>query len=168
MPQSGMAEQLWSPWRFEYVSSAGGGDTEDLFLRLPSAGDDRASLILHRGETVFAVLNAYPYTSGHTMVVPFRKVARIQDMTDRELAETNRMVRSVIQWLDAVFAPQGYNIGVNQGAASGAGVPGHIHWHIVPRWSGDTNFMTTVGEVRVIPMGLGDAYERIMAAKGDA
>jgi len=160
-----MAEHLWSPWRFEYTASAVAGSNDDLFLRLPAAGDDRESLILHRGQSVFAVLNAFPYTSGHTMVVPFRKVGRIQDMTDLELHETNQMVRDVARWLDAVFSPEGYNIGVNQGSAAGAGVPGHIHWHVVPRWSGDTNFMTTVGDVRVIPMELGEAYGRIVAAK---
>lgn len=162
-----MAEQLWSPWRYDYVAGAGGQSTEDLFVRLP-AENDETSLLLHRGEYVFAVLNAYPYTSGHTMVVPFRKVARIQDMTDGELDETNRLVRQVVHWLDKVFQPEGYNIGVNQGSAAGAGIPGHIHWHVVPRWAGDTNFMTTVGDVRVIPMELAEARRRIVAAKEGA
>lgn len=157
-----MPDQLWAPWRLEYVSRPGNG--EGLFLRLPESGD-REAHILHRGRLCFAVLNAFPYTSGHSMVVPFRQAARLSDLAGEELDEAGRLVAELTRWLDAAFAPHGYNVGVNEGAAAGAGIPDHVHWHVVPRWKGDTNFMTTVGDVRVIPASLDDAYDRILAAK---
>jgi ATP adenylyltransferase len=160
-----MPEQLWAPWRLQYVSSAGQSSTKGLFLRLPESGDDRASYILHRGALAFAVLNAYPYTSGHTMVVPYRQCASLTDLAPDELAETAGLVADVVRWIDVAFQPDGYNVGLNQGSAAGAGIPDHLHWHVVPRWHGDTNFMTTVGDARVIPASLDEAFDRILAAQ---
>lgn len=158
-----MPEQLWAPWRYDYVSTADAGAIEGcIFDELPKRDDDRASLILHRGKTAFVLLNAYPYTSGHMMVAPYRHTADMTELTDDELLEINQLIAHAVKWLKAAYKPDGFNIGVNLGRAAGAGIPTHIHWHILPRWSGDTNFMTTVGEVRVIPQSLESAYDLLM------
>ncbi len=143
-----------------------GGDPGDLFLDLPARNDDEANLILRRGETAFVVMNAYPYTSGHLLVAPYRKTADFASLADAELLEINRLVAACIGWIAAAYRPDGFNVGVNLGSAAGAGVLGHIHWHVVPRWSGDANFMTSVGGVRVIPEALDAAYRRLRAAMG--
>ena len=159
-----MAERLWAPWRLEYVRSADQANASgDIFVDLPAEGDDEKNLILFRGQTAFVMLNAFPYTSGHLMVAPYRQVADIVEMSDEELLEVNRLVAAAVRWVRAAYAPDGFNIGVNMGRAAGAGIPVHIHWHVVPRWSGDTNFMTTVGEVRVIPEDLAASYRRLRA-----
>lgn len=138
-----------------------GGGSGDLFLDLPARGDDEASLILHRGERAFVVMNAFPYTSGHLLVAPYRKTADWNELTAEELAEIQALVGRCIAAIGAAYSPDGFNVGVNLGSAAGAGVPGHIHWHVVPRWSGDANFMTSVGGVRVIPEALDAAYRRL-------
>jgi ATP adenylyltransferase len=159
-----MLERLWAPWRFGYVQQADSQNlTGNIFVDLPALGDDREALILHRGTTAYVLMNAYPYTSGHLLVAPFREVADIVDLGDDELLEVNQLVAQSVRWLREVYQPDGFNIGVNMGRAAGAGIPRHVHWHVVPRWSGDTNFMTTVGDVRVIPQDLRDAYDRIWA-----
>lgn len=155
-----MAEQLWAPWRFAYVTTADQAATDGcIFVDLPAQADDRKNLILYRGETAFVMLNAYPYTSGHLMVAPYRHTANLSELSDPELLEINQLVKKSVEWLDCAYRPQGYNVGVNLGRAGGAGIPSHIHWHIVPRWSGDTNFMTSIAEVRVIPQSLEDSYD---------
>lgn len=156
-----MHEQLWAPWRFDYVSTADGSSQGCLFCDLPQRDNDRDSLLLHRGEHAFVMLNAYPYTSGHLMVAPYRHGQDIALLDDEELLEINQLVKAACGWVTRVFSPEGFNIGVNMGRAAGAGIPQHLHWHIVPRWSGDTNFMTTVGEVRVIPQDLRETWDRL-------
>lgn len=108
------------------------------------------------------MMNAFPYTSGHLMVAPYRHTADMADLDDAELLEINQLVARAVAWIREVYKPDGFNIGVNLGSAGGAGIPTHIHWHIVPRWSGDTNFMTTVGDVRVLPESLPNGYDRLM------
>ncbi|MCW5937158.1 MAG: HIT domain-containing protein [Fimbriimonadaceae bacterium] len=158
-----MSERLWAPWRFNYVQKADAQNaTGNIFVDLPAMDDDRQNLILYRGETAFVLMNAYPYTSGHLLVAPFRKVADIVGLSPEELSEINQLVVKCVQWTRAAYSPDGYNIGVNMGRAAGAGIPGHIHWHVVPRWSGDTNFMGTVGDVRVIPQDLTQAYDLLL------
>jgi ATP adenylyltransferase len=160
-----MSHRLWAPWRLAYIEGASEGEAaECLFEALPQAGDDRASLILCRGKTAFVVLNAYPYTNGHLMVAPFRHTAEMGELSDEELLEIHQLVARCLRWIGKAYGPDGFNIGVNLGKAAGAGIPGHIHWHIVPRWNGDTNFMTTVGEARVLPQSLEDSYDRLRAA----
>lgn len=155
-----MAEQLWAPWRFAYVTTADQAAGDGcIFVDLPAQADDRKNLILYRGETAFVMLNAYPYTSGHLMVAPYRHTANLSELSDPELLEINQLVKKSVEWLDCTYRPQGYNVGVNLGRAGGAGIPSHVHWHIVPRWSGDTNFMTSIAEVRVIPQSLEDSYD---------
>lgn len=155
-----MAERLWAPWRFNYVTSAVEPRADGcIFVELPAQENDRENLILFRGAKAFVIMNAFPYTNGHLMVAPFRHVGEIELLDDAELLEVNQLLARCSVWLKKAYAPQGFNIGVNVGKAGGAGIPSHIHWHIVPRWSGDTNFMTTVGEVRVLPQSLHDSYD---------
>lgn len=165
MNESPSHEVLWAPWRMTYIAKADETNaTGDIFVDLPNAGDDEKNLILFRGETAFVLMNAHPYASGHLMVAPYRQTNDLPAMTDAELLEIHRLVGRCVEWLTAAYRPHGFNIGVNLGSAGGAGIPVHIHWHVVPRWSGDTNFMTAVAGTRVIPESLADGYRRLRAA----
>ncbi|MDI9636900.1 HIT domain-containing protein [Kamptonema cortianum] len=161
-----MAKRLWAPWRFDYVKSADETNKDGcIFVDLPNETDDEKNLILHRGRYAFVMLNRYPYTSGHLMVAPYRHTADMSDLSDEELLEIQQFVRDSMEWIKIAFAPDGFNVGVNIGSAGGAGIPSHIHWHIVPRWNGDTNFMTSVGETRVIPQSMENTYQLLLNAK---
>jgi len=153
-------ENLWSPWRMKYVTDT---DNPDgcVFCTAPAQADDLANLIVHRGKDCFAILNRYPYTSGHLMVVPFAHVSSIELLTPEVRAELFEMVNHAIGVLRNVYHPDGFNVGINMGEAAGAGIAEHAHVHIVPRWAGDTSFMSTVGETRVIPEELGVTWQRI-------
>jgi len=165
-----MVEQLWAPWRFDYVSTVDSAPKVQgcLFCELPKLGDNDQTLIVARRPLAYCLLNRFPYTSGHLMVTPFRHVGTMEELKDEELLEINQLVRNATIWLQTTHKPDGFNIGVNQGKAAGAGIPGHIHWHIVPRWAGDTNYMTPVGGVRVIPQSLESAWKLIREAAGEA
>ena len=155
-----MAERLWAPWRFEYVTSAAKPKSDGcIFVELPAQERDRENLILFRGRKAFVIMNAFPYTNGHLMVAPYRHTANIEDLDEDELHETSALVARAVRWLKKAYDPQGFNIGANIGLAAGAGIPSHVHWHVVPRWSGDTNFMSTIGDVRVLPHDLPDSYD---------
>ncbi|MDX2064685.1 MAG: HIT domain-containing protein [Fimbriimonadaceae bacterium] len=163
---------LWAPWRWDYIrrpesarTSSDPSGTGDLFLDLPAANDDAANFILHRGTQAFMLLNAFPYASGHLMIAPYRQVAEIDQMTDAELLEVQQLVAESVRWIRHAYRPDGFNIGVNMGSAAGAGIPKHIHWHVVPRWNGDANFMTTIAEVRVVPQLLPETYATLVAAR---
>jgi ATP adenylyltransferase len=143
-------ERLWRPWRSEYVTTAG-SDDGCIFCDHLAAGDDDAAHILYRGSNVFVILNAFPYNTGHVMVAPLRHVGELGDLSDEENAELFRVATKAAAVIGAVMSPEGFNIGANLGAAAGAGVPGHLHVHVVPRWAGDTNFMTTIGDTKVLP-----------------
>lgn len=136
-----------------------------IFVDLPAEDNDEENLIVYRGKTAFVILNRYPYTNGHLMVVPFRHTADLAELEDEELLEINQLLARTVGWLRTAFNPQGFNIGVNLGQASGAGIPDHVHWHVVPRWAGDTNFMTTVAETRVHPVSLETTYQRLREAQ---
>ncbi len=155
-----MPEQLWAPWRFEYIKKGfeSSGPTGCIFVDLPNQSLDSDNLILFRGATCFVIMNRFPYTNGHLLVAPYKHVATISELEDNELLEINQLVKSCTIWLSEAYSPQGFNLGVNQGPASGAGIPSHIHWHIVPRWTGDTNFMSAVADTRVLPHDLGQSY----------
>lgn len=160
-----MPDILWAPWRMEYIKRpTTGKPSGDIFLDLPAENNDAQNLILHRGEAAFVILNAFPYTNGHLMVAPFRQIADIVELEDAELLEIQQLVVRAVRWIRTVYRPDGFNIGVNMGSAAGAGIPVHIHWHIVPRWNGDTNFMTSVGQVRVMPETLDQSYARLREA----
>jgi len=147
-----------------YVSTAGGPEASCVFCSALAAGDDRRSLILQRGARAFLILNAFPYASGHLMAVITRHVGSIETATAEELAEAMALIQKATRALDAAYHPDGFNVGLNQGRVAGAGVLGHLHIHLVPRWSGDTNFMPIIGETRVLPESLETTYDRLAAA----
>ena len=153
-----------------YVSTAGmpPGQPEDacVFCAALAAGDDRRALILQRGTSAFLILNAFPYASGHLMAVVTRHVGGLEEAAAEELAESMLLVQSAVRALQAAYTPDGFNVGLNQGRAAGAGVLGHLHVHVVPRWNGDVNFMPIIGETRVLPETLDTTYDRLKAALG--
>jgi ATP adenylyltransferase len=147
----------------KYVSS-GVPSPGCVFCTALAAGDDRRALIVHRGEKAFLILNAFPYASGHLMAAIARHGGGLGEATPEELAEAMALVQRAIYALRATYRPDGFNVGVNEGRVAGAGVPEHLHVHVVPRWNGDNNFMPVLGEVRVLPESLDATYERLSAA----
>ncbi|MBM3675792.1 MAG: HIT domain-containing protein [Actinobacteria bacterium] len=159
-------DRLWAGWRAEYVASVPEvvvAVGECLFCALVELGDDEA-MILERTIDTYTVMNAYPYTSGHVMVAPRRHEAALTGLDPEEAAALMHATQRAAAALEAAYAPQGINVGANLGRASGAGVPHHLHVHALPRWSGDTNFMTAVAETRVMPESLRASYERLRGA----
>jgi ATP adenylyltransferase len=155
-------ERLWAPWRMEYIGSAREGKDEGcLFCEKPKEGDDEQALILARSELSFAMLNRYPYNSGHLMVAPFRHVGELEEVKDDESLDMQQLLQRCIGALKEAMQPEGFNIGMNLGEVAGAGIPDHLHWHVVPRWTGDTNFMPTIGWSKVLPEMLRDTYFRL-------
>jgi ATP adenylyltransferase len=156
-------ERLWAPWRLEYVQHA---DEQDgcVFCRAAAGDDDGAELVLHRGELAFALLNRFPYASGHLMVAPYRHGPGFDGLDDAEALEVHRLAVEGIEALRSVYAPHGFNLGWNLGRVAGAGIVDHGHLHVVPRWDGDTNFMPVLADVRVIPEHLADSRRRIADA----
>jgi ATP adenylyltransferase len=152
-------ERLWAPWRHAYVTSASGGTSACIFCDISEPGRDQ--LILARGRVSFVILNLYPYNSGHLMVVPNRHVATLGATTADEQLELMRFTRRAEMALTEAYTPQGLNVGINLGRPAGAGVLDHLHVHLVPRWNGDTNFMTVVGNVRVLPEELSETAKRL-------
>lgn len=158
---AGHHKSLWAPWRFSYVSSVGTGKGNDCVFCIAPTKSDEEALILYRGKKVYAILNRYPYNNGHTMIVPYRHVASIEDMNEEELAESMRLLKAVMAALREAYAPNGFNVGVNIGKAAGAGIEGHVHIHVVPRWVGDTNYMVVFAGVSVVPQALGDTLKML-------
>jgi ATP adenylyltransferase len=154
-------EQLWAPWRLQYVT----GDSPPgcPLCAQPARADDRAALVVHRGEHVCAILNLYPYNPGHLMVIPYRHVACLTQLNDAELDEGIRLVQRAISVLRTVMGsgPDGFNVGLNLGSAAGAGIPDHLHWQVVPRWMGDTNFMPVLADTKVIPQHLDTTWQLV-------
>ena len=156
-------DYLWTPWRYHYVTTSGSsGDC--VFCVAPKESDDRTSLVVHRGARNFVIVNRFPYTSGHFMIVPYDHVATLDDLPDETLVELIRLTKAGERHLRAIYNPQGVNLGMNIGHSAGAGIAGHLHLHMLPRWTGDTNFMTVVGETRVLPEDLEVTWERLRAA----
>ena len=151
---------LFTPWRYAFVTTAhkAGGC---LFCELAQANDDQKALIVHRDKHCFVVLNAYPYTSGHVMVVPFQHTAELAGLSEAAAQEMMTLTRRLESILRELYHPEGLNLGMNLGKAAGAGVAGHIHMHVLPRWVADANFMTVIGETRVLPEDLATTYRRI-------
>ena len=146
-----------------YIQAAkdAGDDEGCIFCDLPAANDDERTKILARGELAFAILNSYPYNPGHLMVAPFRHVGEFGALGADELAEVDALIARSIEVLGAEMQPHGYNLGMNLGRVAGAGIPDHVHWHVVPRWNGDTNFMPVVGQTRVLPELLEESAARL-------
>lgn len=153
-------ERLWTPWRLAYVTAASTGTPECVFCDAVAEGAD-PSLIVHRGATCFVILNLYPYNNGHLMVVPYRHVGRLARLNPAEQTELMHLTRIVEMALQELYEPHGFNMGLNLGKPAGAGVLDHLHMHVVPRWNGDTNFMTVVGETRVLPEDLARTADRL-------
>lgn len=157
-------DYLWSPWRYEYIAHADDKTAECIFCDALARKDDAATFIVYRGKKVFVILNRYPYTSGHVMIVPYAHVAQLELCDAETLAEMMQMALRVEQAFGANYKPDGMNVGMNLGKAAGAGVAGHLHLHALPRWFGDTNFMTVTGETRVHPEDLKVTYDRMKKA----
>ena len=157
-------DRLWSPWRLEYIDTAVKKPGGCFLCEALQAGNDRERLILFRDELAFLIMNLYPYNNGHLLVAPYRHVGNLGDLTVNEITAIGELTRKAVSWLDKAYQPDGYNVGLNIGRIAGAGLPGHIHWHIVPRWDGDTNFMPVLGCVKVISEGLRPGYDRIKKA----
>ncbi|HVT93581.1 MAG TPA: HIT domain-containing protein [Bryobacteraceae bacterium] len=161
-------DYLWSPWRYQYVQKEL-PDEGCIFCRHAADRDnDEAHFILHRGHANFVLLNLYPYTSGHLMVVPYAHTARLSDTPKETLEELMVLAQTAEACLAATMRPNGVNVGFNLGEAAGAGVAGHLHLHVVPRWFGDANFMSVIGETRVIPRALADTYATLKEHWGKA
>ncbi len=154
-------DTLWAPWRMKYIldpKHTGGC----IFCDNPKADQDRELLILHRGKLCFIMLNLYPYNNGHMMVMPYRHISRLDEMTPEENADMMMLTQKCAAVLDEKFRPNGFNIGMNIGQAAGAGIDDHLHMHIVPRWSGDCNFMPVIGETKVMPQHLDATYAALI------
>jgi ATP adenylyltransferase len=156
-------DYLWTPWRYRYIADAS-KDEGCVFCSAVALNNDRQALIVLRGLRNFVILNAFPYTSGHVMVVPYQHTADLPATDPETLAEMMVLAQRVQVALENIYHPQGYNLGMNLGRAAGAGVTGHLHLHVLPRWSGDSNFMTVVAETRVEPEDLSTTYEKLHAA----
>jgi len=155
-------DYLWTPWRYKYIATA--KDDGCIFCDAVAANDDARTHIVYRGKKCFIILNRFPYTSGHVMVVPYAHLADLAAADAETLGEMMQLAKKSQIALEGVYHPQGYNLGMNLGRAAGAGVAGHMHLHVLPRWSGDANFMTTVGETRVEPEDLETTYEKMHKA----
>lgn len=169
-------EQIWAPWRLEYILSdkdaaepgeavelLPGAETDCFLCRCAAEGDDRKRLVVCRGGRTLTLLNRYPYNNGHLLVAPQLHLARLDQLSDEVQLELSRELTRMVGLLEKVLRPEGFNIGLNLGHAAGAGLPGHLHWHVIPRWTGDTNFMPTVAGVRVIPQSLDALWEALTA-----
>ena len=155
-------DRLWSPWRLEYVTTT--ADAQGCVFCEAAAAGDAAGLVVRRGRTCYAILNLFPYNSGHLMVVPNRHIATLSAATHEERCEMMDLTQLAEQALTQAYRPQGLNVGMNLGRSAGAGIVDHIHVHVVPRWSGDTNFMTTVANVRVLPEDIQETARRLRDA----
>jgi len=155
---------LWTPWRYQYVTKTGEAEECIFCAAADDTAHDRERLVVHRAERNLVMLNRYPYTSGHVMVVPYEHAARLEDVRDDTLVELIRLARLAEKHLRAIYRPDGLNLGFNIGQSAGAGIAGHVHMHALPRWTGDTSFMTSVGETRVLPEALETTWERVRAA----
>ena len=159
-------ERLWTPYRMAYIRGeskpADDSAGECPFCRIPGQDDDERFLVVHRGETAYAVLNLYPYAPGHLMVCPYRHIADYTDTSDEEAAEIAALVKTAMRTLRRVSRAEGFNLGMNQGLAGGAGIAAHLHQHVVPRWLGDQNFMPVIGHTKTLPQLLQDT-RRLLA-----
>lgn len=161
-----MLEHLWNGWRAEYVQrdSKKMNDSKSIFTQiLESKLSDEDTYIVHRGKMCFVILNAFPYSPGHMLVLPYREVGELELLTDAERDEIWLIVKDAVRVLKAEYSPQGVNVGINMGASAGGSVSQHLHVHVLPRWGGDTNFMVTVANTKILPESLAVSAERLRA-----
>ena len=151
-------DYMWAPWRMEYILSDQKPDGS-IFCDKPQQDKDRENLILYRGETCFVIMNYYPYNNAHLMIVPYRHISNLEHLTTKEQAELMSVLAKSNEILKATMNPDGLNIGMNLGKVAGAGIDDHLHFHIVPRWNGDTNFMPVLGHTKVLPQALFESWD---------
>jgi ATP adenylyltransferase len=156
-------DRLWSPWRYKYITESSANDA-CIFCVKPAQGNDRENLIVYRGERNFVILNAYPYTNGHLMIAPYEHVASLNAARADTVTEMMLLTREAERHIRDVYRPHGLNLGMNLGEAAGAGIAGHIHMHVLPRWRGDANFLSVIGETRVLPETLDITYDKLKAS----
>jgi ATP adenylyltransferase len=156
-------ERLWAPWRLEYIKSAQEEGQACIFCHLPAQAADKKNLIVHRAAQCFVMLNKYPYINGHLMVVPYRHEADLSKFSDEVLLEIQHLLQLSVQVLQNTMKPHGINIGINIGRSAGAGIVDHLHYHMVPRWTGDTNFMPILAGTKVVSEGLNESWQKLQA-----
>ena len=161
-----MTKPLWAPWRLEYIAQA--DELSGCVFCIEAAGElsEEESLVVHRGQSATVLLNKYPYSSGHLMAAPLRHTGRLGDLTDAEALELHRLAVAAVAALGRTYGPDGFNLGWNLGRPAGAGIADHVHLHVVPRWSGDTNFMPVLADVKVLPEHLLETRDRLRKAWG--
>ena len=155
-------DRLWSPWRYSYIANHS-TDAACIFCTKPAENKDRENLIVFRGQWNFVILNAFPYTNGHVMIAPYEHVASLESADTATVEEMMRLTRDAERHIRSAYKPDGLNLGMNLGEAAGAGIAGHIHMHVLPRWRGDANFLSVIGETRVLPESLDSTYEKLKA-----
>ncbi len=156
-------DYLWSPWRYQYVTAAR-PRSACIFCEYAASNNDRENLVVYRGQRNFILLNRFPYTSGHVMIAPYEHVDRLEAAATETLEELILLSREAERHLRAIYRPSGLNLGMNLGESAGAGIAGHLHMHVLPRWVGDASFITTVGETRVLPEDLGETWRKLHQA----
>ena len=154
-------DRLWTPWRFDYISKVDQA-TSCVFCGILEDSEDSANLVLYRGKTVYVVMNLFPYTSGHLLIVSNRHISCLEDASDEELTDFIKLCRHCERALRQEYHPNGFNMGFNVGRAAGAGIEKHLHMHVLPRWVGDSNFVSVVGETRILPEELPATYRRLI------
>ena len=166
-----MSSHLQAPWRMAYIRALSKPDSEECFLcaAAGSASDDerRGRLVVWESEHCVVVINLFPYTNGHLLIAPKSHKAELEDLSEPEATDLARQTTEAVRLLKCAVSPQGFNIGINLGRVAGAGVPGHIHQHVVPRWNGDVNFMTVVGDVRVVPQAADQLWQELVKVRGE-
>ncbi len=160
-------ENIWAPWRMKYINKEHKGYEKCVFCEKLADDKDSENLILHRGKDSFIIMNLYPYISGHLMVLPNKHTSNFTSLTENESIEINAMLKKSIKALEKAISPHAFNIGLNLGRQAGAGIAEHIHWHIVPRWEADTNFMPIINNIRIVPQSLKDTFQLLKKAIND-
>ncbi len=160
-------EHLHAYWRMEYIEAPNHTERGNPFVELPKQNDDRTTHIVHRSDHAYLVLNRFPYNAGHLLAIPYREVADLADLEPEERLDLMDLLVVGTDLLRKALRPDGFNVGLNLGSQAGAGIPSHLHFHIVPRWGGDTNFMPVIGNTRVLPESLDAMWERIMSVRDD-
>lgn len=154
-------KHLWAPWRMTYIEQGDNSQRECIFCSKPAENRDKENLVLFRGDTAYVIMNSFPYNPGHLLIAPFKHTADLYQLDSCELLEIQTVLRYIIRVLNEAMHPHGFNVGVNLGRTAGAGIVDHIHWHVVPRWEGDTNFMPVLADTKVLPEALGSTYDKL-------
>jgi len=160
-------DKLYSPWRSKYIESFKPGNEKEegcLFCRIASENKDKENLLIHRSKSSYIIMNLFPYNSGHLMIVPYKHASTLGELNDEENLDCMNMLNLATKLLNETIYPHGFNIGVNIGRVSGAGIENHVHFHIVPRWDGDTNFMPVLNDVKIVSEAMEDTYKKLKKA----